>query len=414
MTNSFPRQAAILVGGLGTRLGAITRDTPKPMVPVGGRPFLAWLLRELCRFGIDEAVLLTGHLSGRVRDGLAALAEHLPRPIALRISEEPIRAGTGGALHFARDLLDDHFILCNGDSWLDADLAAHLALAAADPPGTVGRMILRAVPDASRYGVVTLASGQVTAFAERGGPGGGLINSGIYLLTRAVLDHVRPDCSLERDVLPALAAQGRLRGAVADGYFIDIGIPDDLARAQTELPRVLRRPALFLDRDGTINVDHGWVGHQDRFDWIAGAREAVAAATNAGYHVFVVTNQAGIARGLYTAADVARLHAWMCDELHAAGGTIDDIRIAPHHPDHGPPAPPDLADWRKPGPGMIRDLAARWNVDMSQSLLVGDRDTDLAAAAAAGIPGHLFPGGNLADFLRPLLPPPLPNTRTTP
>lgn len=397
------------MGGLGTRLGAVTRDTPKPMVAVGGRPFLAWLLRELCRFGVEEALLLTGHLSGRVRDGLAGLAAHLPRPMALRISEEPVRAGTGGALHFARGVLAERFILCNGDSWLDGDLAGQIAAFAADPPALVGRMILRAVPDASRYGVVALDGGRVGAFAERGGPAGGLINSGIYLLDRAVLDHVREDCSLERDVLPGLAARGKLSGAVDRGYFIDIGIPDDLARAQHELPAVLRRPALFLDRDGTVNIDHGWVGSRERFEWIAGAREAVAMAARAGYHVFVVTNQAGIARGLYTEGDVDVLHRWMCDEIRAAGGTIDDIRIAPHHPDHGPPAPPGMADWRKPGAGMIRDLAARWGVDMAGSLMIGDRDTDLQAAAAAGIPGHLFPGGNLADFLRPLL-----RDRTTP
>jgi D,D-heptose 1,7-bisphosphate phosphatase len=270
-------------------------------------------------------------------------------------------------------------------------------------------MILRAVPDASRYGVVALDGGRVGAFAERGGPAGGLINSGIYLLDRAVLDHVREDCSLERDVLPGLAARGKLSGAVDRGYFIDIGIPDDLARAQHELPAVLRRPALFLDRDGTVNIDHGWVGSRERFEWIAGAREAVAMAARAGYHVFVVTNQAGIARGLYTEGDVGVLHRWMCDEIRAAGGTIDDIRIAPHHPDHGPPAPPGMVDWRKPGAGMIRDLAARWGVDMAGSLMIGDRDTDMQAAAAAGIPGHLFPGGNLADFLRPLL-----RDRTTP
>lgn len=400
----MPRQAAVLVGGLGTRLGAITRDTPKPLVPVGDRPFLAWLLRELCRFGIEEAVLLTGHLSDRVRGALEGIAARLPRPMALRISEEPIRAGTGGALHFAREVLEERFLLCNGDSWFDCNLAGPMALAAADGPDVVGRMILRRVADASRYGVVTLDGGRVTGFAERGGPQGGLINSGLYLLTRGVLDHVRPDCSLERDVLPALAARGVVRGAEAEGHFIDIGIPEDLARAGEELPRVLRRPALFLDRDGTINVDHGWVGSRERFDWIAGAREAVALATRAGFHVFVVTNQAGVARGLYTEADVHALHRWMEGELRALGGTVDDIRIAIHHPAHGPPAPAAQADWRKPGPGMILDLARAWDVDLSRSLLVGDRNTDMAAAAAAGIAGHLFSGGDLAHFLRGILP----------
>ena len=399
----------MLVGGLGTRLGAVTQDTPKPLVKVGDRPFLAWLLRELCRYGIEEVVLLTGHLSQRVQDSLDSIAARLPRTMALRISQEPMRAGTGGALHFARDVLDDYFLLCNGDSWFDCNLAAQMAQASRDwlesGGKVVGRMILRRVEDASRYGVVSLADGQVTGFAERGDLEGGLINSGLYLLSRAVLDAVRPHCSLERDVLPALALAGVLRGAEASGHFIDIGIPEDLARAGTEIPLVLRRPALFLDRDGTINTDHGWVGSRARFDWIEGAREGIAAATQAGWHVFVVTNQAGIARGKYDRTDADALHRWMAGEVCAAGGTIDDIRIAPHHPEFGPPAPLEMADWRKPGPGMILDLARHWGIDLAGSLLVGDRDSDMQAARAAGIAGHLFLGGNLARFLAGCLPP---------
>lgn len=403
MHSATLRQAAILVGGLGTRLGAITQATPKPLMPVGDRPFLGWILRELCRFGVEEVVLLTGHLSARVHDAIAGLVAALPRPLRVVVSDEPIRAGTGGALHFARHLLAPRFLLCNGDSWFDGALAATLADAARDGAEVVGRMVVRRVADASRYGVVALDGERVTSFAERGGPAGGVINTGIYLLDRRVLDHVQPECSLERDVLPRIAAAGALRASVSPGYFIDIGIPEDLARAEQELPRVLHRPALFLDRDGTLNEDRGWVGSRDRFSWITGAQSAVAAATTAGYHVFVVTNQAGVARGLYDETAVATLHGWMADELRRAGGTVDDIRHCPWHPQIGPVAPPGREDWRKPGPGMIRDLLACWQVDAVASLMVGDRASDLAAAAAAGIAGHLFPGGDLHRFVAPLL-----------
>ena len=126
--------------------------------------------------------------------------------------------------------------------------------------------------------------------------------------------------------MPRLAARGALRGTIGEGYFRDIGVPQDLARAQQEIPRVLRRRALFLDRDGVVNVDHGWVGTRDRFEWSSGAREAIRAETEAGWHVFVVTNQSGVARGHYDEAAVAALHAWMTDEVRRAGGTIDDIR----------------------------------------------------------------------------------------
>lgn len=402
------RQCAILAGGLGSRLGAITATTPKPILPVGGRPFLYWLMREMTRYGVEEFLILSGHLAGQVRATVDAIAASLPRKVAVRYSEEPVRAGTGGALYHARDQLDPRFLLLNGDSLLDFNLAAMLAAAATDPDEVLGRIAIRPVPDASRYGVVSTEADRLTAFRPRppeGAPAApGRINGGVYLLSRAVAERATAICSLEADILPDLAQAGRLRASVADGYFIDIGIPPDFARAQTELPAALRRPALFLDRDGTINHDHGWVGTRERFDFIPGALEAIAAATAAGWHVFVVTNQSGIARGHYTEADFHALQAWMAEQVRAHGGTIDDVRFCPFHPEAPLAAYRRVSDWRKPAPGMLRDLLNTWQLEPAACILIGDQPTDIQAAEAAGITGHLFPaGGNLATHVTPLL-----------
>jgi D-glycero-D-manno-heptose 1,7-bisphosphate phosphatase len=398
------RQCAVLAGGLGTRLGAITEHTPKPLLPIGDRPFLAWLLREVIRFGVEDVLLLTGHLSENVEAAVHDLAAMLPRPINIAISQEPVRAGTGGALFHARTHLHDRFLLCNGDSILDANLAEMLADAATDPMDTIGRIMLRRLEDASRYGVVACDGDRIDAFHERPPAGeAGIINGGVYLFDRRVLDEVTEICSLERDVMPRLARRGALRGTFTSGWFIDIGIPADLARARTELPAHLRRPALFLDRDGTINVDHGYVGTADRFDWIPGAREAVRLASSAGWHVFIVTNQSGVARGHYDEAAVAALHGWLVEEIRRAGGTIDDVRYCPMHPEATVARYRGVSDWRKPAPGMILDLIRAWDLDAASCVMVGDQPSDMAAAAAAGIAGHLFTGGNLAQFVAPLL-----------
>jgi D-glycero-D-manno-heptose 1,7-bisphosphate phosphatase len=390
------RQCAVLVGGLGTRLGAITATLPKPLLPCGGRPFLAWLLREVARFGIEDVVLLTGHLSDRVAAAVADIAATLPKPLRISLSAEPSAAGTGGALWHARDRLDERFLLANGDSLLDANLSRLLAAAANDPPDVVGRVALRPVADAGRYGVADRDGDRIVAFRERGAPARpGLINAGIYALRRDVLDDVAETCSLERDVLPRLAGRGALAGSALDGWFIDIGVPDDLARARTELPRRLRRPALFLDRDGVLNRDLGYVGGRDRFHWTDTAREAIVAATDAGWHVFVVTNQSGVARGFYDEAAVRALHAWMTDEARACGGAIDDLRYCPFHPEGTVAAYRRTSDWRKPAPGMILDLIRAWELDPAACVLIGDQPTDLAAAAAAGVPARLFEGGDL-------------------
>ncbi len=405
-------QCAILVGGLGTRLGALTATTPKPILPCGGRPFLYWLMREFVRFGVTDFLLLTGHLSAEVERAAADIQAALPRPARVALSEEPIRAGTGGAVYHARDQLQDRFLLCNGDSLFDCNLANLLAAAATDPPDTVGRIVLRQLDDTSRYGVVEFDQDRITGFRERppaatgtvfSPAAGGTINAGVYLFDRSLVAHLEPACSLEADILPRLAQAGRLRGTISTGYFRDIGIPDDFARAQTEIPALLHRKALFLDRDGVLNVDHGYVGSRDRFEWVDGALDAIRYATQSGWHVFIVTNQSGVARGHYDEAAVHALLDWIAEQARLAGATIDDARYCPYHPDATIETYRQAHPWRKPLPGMLLDLITQWDLDPAAAVMIGDQPTDMQAAAAAGVAGFLFRGGNLLSFLRPIL-----------
>ncbi|MEH2544260.1 D,D-heptose 1,7-bisphosphate phosphatase [Bradyrhizobium sp. AZCC 2262] len=393
------RQAVILVGGLGTRLGEQTKTTPKPMLPVGGRPFLDTLIDEIARYdAFDEILLLAGHKAESI---LARYDGTVWGRARLAVSLEQAPLGTAGALVHAAGRLQERFLLLNGDSFFDFNI---LDLATRAKSSLV-HMALRADVVGDRFGRVVLDGDRVRSFIAPGQGATGPVNAGVYVVDRGILARVGGlPASLEQDVFPALAANGAMTGTSYRGYFIDIGIPEDFARADVELIEQLRRPAVFFDRDGVLNHDSGYTFEAGKLQWIEGAQEAVKAVNDAGYFAFVVTNQSGVARGFYEESHVHALHRWMADEMAAIGAHIDAFEYCPDHPDGTVERYRRVNDRRKPGAGMITDLLARFPVNADKSLLVGDKPSDLEAARAAGLQGHLFSGGNLEAFVRMHLP----------
>jgi len=223
----------ILAGGFGTRLRTEVPDLPKPLAPVAGRPFLAYLLDRYAAVGMQRAILATGYMGDRVEADIG----HRWNGMEVVYSREETPLGTGGAVAAALTYVQgDGLHVCNGDTWLEYAPAA--LEAAAD--GVSMSIALAKVPDVSRYGVVDVAGGRVSHFHEKRPGGAGLINAGCYFLGSRTLASLQRSgaFSFEREVLEPLAAEGQVGTLVDTRDFIDIGVPDDYRRAQLQFARV--------------------------------------------------------------------------------------------------------------------------------------------------------------------------------
>jgi len=222
-------EAVVLAGGFGTRLRGVVDDVPKPLAPVAGRPFLAWLLDELARQGLRRVVLATGYRGEQIE---AALGRDW-RGMSLEYSREPEPLGTGGAIALAMQCVAGEacFVL-NGDTWAELDYAAFDRKTADVPLG----IALAHVSDVARYGAVLVEGDRVTGFSEKGMSGPGFINAGVYRVSRSLLHDfpVGMTFSFERDVLVPVAGREVVVGYTGTEGFIDIGVPEDYRRAQTQ------------------------------------------------------------------------------------------------------------------------------------------------------------------------------------
>ena len=393
-------ECVVLAGGMGTRLRSVVAELPKCLAPVAGRPFLAWLLDDLRGAGFDHIILSLGYRHEAVEDWVATLPGR--DSITFVVEKEPL--GTGGGVRLALEQArEERVFVLNGDTYFGVDFRAmqsfHLQ------SGAKATLALKPMRDFDRYGEVLCdEDGSVTAFREKQPCAAGLINGGIYLLRRDALRAMPERFSLEKDYFEPLAAAGALAGFRSDGYFIDIGIPEDYARAQRDFASGAWRPypfdALLLDRDGVINVlrPGDYVKTLDEFVFCEGALEALRLLNPLFRRIVIVSNQRGVGRGLMSEADLEAIHAWMCGRIRDAGGRIDRIYVCT--------ATDDADPRRKPNTGMIDEVRADFpDIDPRRSFLVGDSDSDLLLAARAGIPAvQITQNENLLTFAQRLTP----------
>lgn len=369
----------ILAGGLGTRLSHIVKDVPKPMADVSGKPFLEWQLMWLRDNGFRKIVILVGHKKDIIIDYFND-GEELGLSIDYSVEEELL--GTGGAvLNALKQYPSRCFIILNGDSFFNINLKWFVTYCLNQKKEFV--LALKYLEDTSRYGFVEIDENyKIKEFYEKKQwLGDGYINGGIYFgQSNLFKDYPVSKCSMENDLFPNLLNNEKLTGIPFGENFIDIGIPHDYDYAQKMLPDWYGKKklkALFLDRDGIIIEDSGYVSSPGDVKLIIETIDVVKTANRKGIPVIVVTNQSGIARGYYSVEDMNKVHEYINNEYSKNEAFIDSFYYSPYHPDGIIKEFTANSLLRKPQPGMILQAVNDLEIDVYNSIMIGDKDSDL-------------------------------------
>jgi D-glycero-D-manno-heptose 1,7-bisphosphate phosphatase len=379
-----PTQAVILAGGRGTRLQPITDTRPKPMVEFHGRPFLEYVIEMLRDQGIERVLLLLGYLPDVVQDHFGD-GTRLGVEIDYAITAPDDL--TGSRMARAADLIDEDFLLLYCDNYLPLDLDRMWS--AYRSAGAAAMVTIYRNRDGYTRDNVRVEGDRVAEYdPTRRAEGLAGVEIGYALLPKWVLELLPPhDAPFEKAVYPQLVANGELAAYPTDHRYYSVGSHERLGLTESFLAR---RPAIVLDRDGVLNrrpPRAEYVRTPDELVWLPDALEALRHLRERGYRVAVVSNQAGVARGAMSAADLDAVNARVIADAEAAGGRIDAIYCCTHGWDDG-------CECRKPKPGMLFSAQRDLDLDLSRTFFVGDDERDGEAAQAAGCPFILLSEGD--------------------
>jgi D-glycero-D-manno-heptose 1,7-bisphosphate phosphatase len=372
------------------------------MIPLCGKPILEYQVECLKRYGLTDITMVTGHLGTVISDHFRDGAE-FGCTIDYFHEEEPL--GTAGALFRILPSLGENFLLVNGDIIFDFDFNRFINFHRENRACATIAVHPNSHPFDSAI-IIPDSSCRIVKWLNKEDPRGcckNLVNSGVHLLSLELLEMYRTGggpvpgrVDLDRDVLKALVSTGRLYAYKTPEYIKDMGTPERYRQVAGDIESGLVRArnlslpqkAVFLDRDGVLNVKRGFISKPEDLELLPGAAEAVRGINNSGYLAIVITNQPVIARGEASPEDLEEIHKKLESDLGREGAYLDDIFYCPHHPDRGFPGErPEYkidCDCRKPKPGLLFRAAEKYHIDLSRSYMIGDSKTDVEAALAAG------------------------------
>lgn len=390
-------KVVISAGGKGSRIASVAKDIPKPMLCVNRRPVLEHELINIRNQGFSDVIITIGHLGQIIKD---YFGDGTNLGINIKYYEEAIPLGTAGALYDLKDQLTDDFLLLNGDSIMDIDFnrmikfhrskSADVTLLTHPNNHPYDSALIITEPNSSRVKQWLNKEDRRTVYKNR-------VNAGVHIINPKVLDGIGPGKrDLDREILQPFVSKGKVFAYDSPEYIKDMGTPERLKMVCNDFKmgkvqaKNLRnkQKAVFLDRDGTLNVDKGYITKCEDIELMDGVSEALRIINESGYLAIVITNQPVIARGTCSLEELEKIHNMLETKLGKEGAYLDDIFICPHHPDKGYVGErleyKVKCSCRKPQPGLLLGAAEKYNIDLSKSFMVGDSIRDVIAGNRAG------------------------------
>ena len=370
--NSKNTDLVILAGGKGTRISKSLGNLPKPMLRFNNKYFFQYVLNHLAKYNFKRIIILCGFRSKIFFQKYNKKKINLTKIICVK---EKKLLGTGGALSNLKKLNVKNFVLVNGDTIFKINLNLLISSLKNKYLGIVA--LTKNIKQKSEKLKNLNIKKNVLIFKKKSR----LMNGGIYFFRKDILKEIpKKNFSLENDLLQKLIIQKKIQGKFFNNFFLDIGSKYYLNLAANKLLKEFKKPAIFLDRDGVINYDYGYVFKYKNFKFREGVLKGLKYLIKKNYYIFIVTNQAGIGKNIYSEKDFICLHKKLNENLSKSNIFIDDIQYSPYHIKAKIKKYKKKSLMRKPGNMMIEKIKLNWDIDLNKSFMIGDKITDFYAA----------------------------------
>ena len=368
----------ILAGGKGSRIKEYLNNKPKPMLKFNNIYFLQYLINNLTKYPVNKIYILTGFKHKIIHKNFHNKMFNFTKIICIKESK---LMGTGGALLSLKKYKINDFLLINGDTIFNVNVNDFIKSFRQKSLGGIALVSKKLNTNSLKLNNLALKKGFITYKSKSS-----LINGGIYYFSKKIFKYlIKGPSSLENDILPKMIKKKLIKGKIYRDFFVDIGSPKYLKQTKKKLIINLKKPAVFLDRDGVINYDYWYVHKLKNFKFRKGVIRGLKYLIKKNFYIFIITNQAGIAKGKFKENDFFNLHKYLKQYLSKKNIYFDDVQYCPFHPDAKIKKFKKNSNLRKPGNRMIKNIFEKFLINKKKCFMIGDKISDEKCAKKSNL-----------------------------